>query len=43
MLEAFEAGDGQWLRLGAWTDADTSRVAPFDAIEIDAAGLLRMA
>ena len=38
-LEAFEAQDGRWLRLGAWTDGDTPRVAPFDAIEVDVAGL----
>jgi Uma2 family endonuclease len=38
-LEAFEAQDGRWLRGGAWTDGDTPRVAPFDAIELDVAGL----
>lgn len=37
-LEAFEARDGRWLRLGAWTDGDTPRVAPFEAIELDVAG-----
>lgn len=38
-LEAFEAQDGRWLRFGAWTDGNTPRVAPFDAIELDVAGL----
>jgi hypothetical protein len=26
------------VRLGAWTDGDTPRVAPFEAIELDVAG-----
>lgn len=38
-LEAFEAQDRRWLRLGAWTDGDAPRVAPFDAIALDVAGL----
>lgn len=38
-LEAFEAQDERWLRGGAWTDGDMPRVAPFDAIELDVAGL----
>lgn len=38
-LEAFEARDGAWVRLGAWTDGDTPRVPPFDAIELDVGGL----
>ena len=38
-LEAFEANAGRWVRLGAWTDGDTPRIAPFDAIEFDVAGL----
>ncbi len=38
-LEAFEAEAGRWLRLGAWTDGDTPRVAPFDAIALEVAGL----
>ena len=39
ILEAFEARETRWVRLGAWTDGDTSRVAPFDAIELDVGGL----
>jgi len=38
-LEAFEARDAVWVRLGAWTDGDTPRVAPFDAIALDVGGL----
>jgi Uma2 family endonuclease len=38
-LEAFEASGGRWVRLGAWTDGDTPRIAPFEAIEFDVAGL----
>jgi Uma2 family endonuclease len=34
-LEALELRDGGWFRLGAWTDGDTARVRPFDAIETD--------
>ncbi len=34
-LEAFEAQNGRWVRLGAWTDGDKARIAPFEAIEID--------
>ena len=35
ILEAFEAKDGAWLRLGGWSDGDVARIAPFDAIELD--------
>jgi hypothetical protein len=38
-LEAFEARGEAWVRLGAWTDGDTPRVAPFQAIELDVEGL----
>ena len=38
-VEAFEAQEGRWLRVGAWTDGDTPRVAPFDATLLDVAGL----
>lgn len=34
LLEAFEASDGRWLRHGAWSDADVTRVPPFDAVEL---------
>ena len=37
-LEAFEASGARWMRLGAWTDGDTPRVAPFEAVELDVAG-----
>ena len=38
-LEAFEASGPLWVRLGAWSDGDTPRIPPFDAIELDVAGL----
>jgi Uma2 family endonuclease len=38
-LEAFEAREGGWLRLGGWSDGDTVRIAPFEAVEIDVGGL----
>ncbi len=34
-LEAFEAVDGRWLRLGAWTAEHRAAVPPFEAIEIE--------
>jgi Uma2 family endonuclease len=39
LLEAFEARAGAWVRLGAWSDGDTPRVAPFEAIPLDVEGL----
>ncbi|MFN8094658.1 MAG: Uma2 family endonuclease [Vicinamibacteria bacterium] len=39
-LEAFEARDGAWLRLGAWTDGDEPRIPPFEAIAFDVGGVL---
>lgn len=42
-LEAFEARDGAWVRLGAWIDGDTPPVPPFDAIELDVGGPLSAA
>jgi len=38
-LEAFEAKAGAWVRLGAWSDGDTPRIPPFEAIELDVGGL----
>ena len=38
-LEAFEARGGVWARLGAWSDGDSPRTPPFDAIELDVGGL----
>jgi Uma2 family endonuclease len=38
-LEAFEARGEAWVRLGAWTDSDSPRIAPFDAIALDVGGL----
>lgn len=34
-LEALGAEEGRWVRLGAWTDEDTARIPPFEAIEIN--------
>lgn len=34
-LEALAAESGRWVRLGAWTDGDVARVAPFDALELE--------
>ena len=34
LLEAYRAQEHAWLRLGAWSDEDVARVAPFDAIEL---------
>lgn len=34
-LEAFALQEGAWLRLGAWSDSDRARIAPFDAIELE--------
>lgn len=39
LLEAFASRDGAWVRLGAWSDGDAPRVAPFDAIALDVGGL----
>ncbi|MCU0292907.1 MAG: Uma2 family endonuclease [Thermoanaerobaculaceae bacterium] len=33
-LEAWEARDGAWVRLGAWTEDDSARIPPFDAVEL---------
>jgi Uma2 family endonuclease len=35
LLEAFQALDGRWLRLGAWSEGDRARIPPFDAVELD--------
>lgn len=40
-VEAYEleppgvAKERRWIRLGAWEDGDTARIAPFDAIELE--------
>jgi Uma2 family endonuclease len=34
-LEAYRSREGAWVRLGAWTNEDTSRIPPFEAIELD--------
>lgn len=34
ILEAYALKHGAWLRLGAWSDGDIARIAPFDAIEL---------
>ena len=33
-LEALEAQSGRWVRLGAWSDGESARAAPFEAVEI---------
>jgi hypothetical protein len=38
-LEALNAKEGAWVRIGAWTDGDSARIPPFDAIELDMGGL----
>jgi Uma2 family endonuclease len=38
-LEASRLEHGLWLQLGSWSNADTPRVQPFDAIEIQLADL----
>jgi Uma2 family endonuclease len=38
-LEAYRSHEGAWMRLGAWTDGDQPRIAPFEAIELDVGGL----
>jgi Uma2 family endonuclease len=35
VLEAFRWHESQWLRLGAWSDRDRVRIAPFEAVEIE--------
>ncbi len=30
-----EGAERRWIRLGAWEDGDTARIAPFDAIELE--------
>lgn len=34
-LEAFRLHEGKWLAIGVYKDADTARIEPFDAIELD--------
>jgi Uma2 family endonuclease len=38
-LEAFTAREGAWLRVGAWSDGDTPRIPPFEAVEIEVSSL----
>jgi len=33
-LEALEAQSGRWVRLGAWSNGESARAAPFEAVEI---------
>lgn len=35
LLEAFEARDGGWFRLGAFGDGDVVAIAPFEAVRLD--------
>ncbi|HEX2252206.1 MAG TPA: Uma2 family endonuclease [Thermoanaerobaculia bacterium] len=39
LLEAFEAREGRWVRLGAWGPEQSARIPPFDAAELRLAGL----
>lgn len=34
-LEAYRLHNGQWLRIGAWSDDDVARIEPFDAVELN--------
>ncbi len=38
-IEAFEAVEGRWLRLGAYREAD-ARIVPFDAVPLDVPSLI---
>jgi Uma2 family endonuclease len=38
-LEAYQSQQGAWVRLGAWTDGDTPRIPPFEAIGVDVGSL----
>ncbi len=33
-LEAYRLESGRWLQLGAWSNDDSPRVPPFEAIEL---------
>ena len=37
-IEAFEAVEGRWLRLGAYREAD-ARIEPFDAVPLEVPAL----
>jgi Uma2 family endonuclease len=39
ILECFELSGGIWLRTGSYDDSATVRIKPFDAIELEVAGL----
>jgi Uma2 family endonuclease len=38
-LEAYRSQQDAWMRLGAWTDGNKPRIAPFEAIELDVGSL----
>jgi Uma2 family endonuclease len=38
-IEAFEAVEGRWLRLGAYREAE-ARIVPFDAVPLDVPSLI---
>jgi Uma2 family endonuclease len=38
-LEAFEERVGAWVRPGAWSDGDSPRIPPFEAIALEVGGL----
>jgi Uma2 family endonuclease len=39
VVEAFELRQGTWLRIGAWQEGQSARIAPFEAIELEIARL----
>lgn len=39
ILEAFELGEGRWVKIGAWNSDDILRAPPFEAISISLADL----
>ena len=39
ILEAFELGEGRWMKIGAWNSDDDVRAPPFDAIAFSLADL----
>ena len=38
-LEALEASEGRWVRLGAWSDGDLAAIPPFEAVPMDVGSL----
>lgn len=38
-LEAFRQHEGRWLHVGSWANDDVARIEPFEAVELNIAGL----